>query len=250
LKPASIARIMISFSLAAPANAVEITIQHGRIFTMPEHPLKPLTRNSSIAALAIALVLPALPVLSGCVADARSEFTIAGIQRHRQCLGEASPVRPAVNAARVDADTVGLFFQSDARLPTAGDTIYIQIYRPDLIRANLGEPIELADPRILDVGDEAFEKPPVARAMAIFAESCPEVTETFGVLGTVVFEELGGEDGDPVKGRLLDAQIISLRDDALVAGEVSGTWDFIIDTRRPFQYFPAESGRMPDDLLP
>lgn len=197
-----------------------------------------------------ALMLGVALLLSACVPPSDAEFTLSGIAEHQQCLENASPIRPSVSYARIDADGVGLFFQTDGRQASAGDSVYLQVYQPERVRANLGEPFELADPRELEDGDHHFDTPPVVRGVAYFAQSCPDVSESFGLTGTVIFEKLGDKRGEHITGVLQDAQIISLRDDTVVATDFSGDWDFEIDPTRPYQYFPTyptenHAGRLP-----
>lgn len=210
----------------------------------------PAPRRARRGAGLRALGLVSAILLSGCVVPSDSEFTIAGIAQHQECMANASPVRPVANIARIQADGIGLFFQTDARRPSAGDSIYLQVYQPEHVRERLGEPIELADPRELKDGDHTFDTPPVMRGAAFFAQSCPDLSESFGLLGTVIFEELGEKNGEQIRGELRDAQIISLRDNTVVATDLNGQWDFTVNLNRPGQYFPNYPQGYPDGRLP
>lgn len=195
--------------------------------------------------------LPMLAASPGCIADSEAEFVINDISLHADCLTGASPLQSSLNTAWVDRDAMQLYFQTDSRSPTAGDTINIQVYQPEWVRAHLGEPITLADPRELLDGAHRFADPPVVRGAAIFAQSCPRVSESFGLTGTIVFERLGNKNGEVIAGELINGQLISLREDATVARDVSGQWKFSINPRRPFQaYPPAQDVRFPQGLLP
>lgn len=187
---------------------------------------------------------------AGCVSPGDAEFTLADIAQHLTCLENASPLQASSSFARVAPDSVGLFFQTDSRQASGGDAIYLHVYEPEQIRAHPGEPFALADPRELQDGDHTFDSPPVVRGAAYFADSCPDAPESFGIIGTVIFNEFGTQRGDRMRGELRDAQIISLRDDAQVVGQLSGTWDFTVNQNRPRQYFPNTPVQEPAGRLP
>jgi|GEM_PF-3301997 len=197
-----------------------------------------------------ALGLIGAALAGGCVSPSDAQFTLASIAQHQDCLENASPLQASSSFARVAPGGVGLFFQTDSRQASAGDAIYLHVYQTEQIRAHPGQSFALADPRELQGGEHTFDAPPVVRGAAYFADSCPEVPESFGVIGTVIFSEFGTEKGDRMRGELRDAQIISLRDDSVVVGELSGTWDFTVNLNRPRQYFPNtpvqdSTGRLP-----
>ena len=203
-----------------------------------------------IASFFGALSVVSATMVSGCVAQDDAEFGLSGVAPQYKCLESASPIEPASSFARLELDRTGLFFQTDGRQASAGDAIYLQIYEVAHVRAHLGEPFELADPRELEGGEHTFDTPPVARGMAYFAKSCPEIPESFGVIGTVIFHEFGDKKGAQMRGELRDAQVISLRDNTVVADALWGEWDFSINLNRPRQYFPNDpvqdsTGRLP-----
>lgn len=197
-----------------------------------------------------AFALLGVTMLGACVAPNDAEFTISGIEEHQKCLENASPLQSSSSFARVEPKGVGLFFQTDPRRASAGDSIYLHVYQPERVRAQLGEPFELADPRELRDGDHTFDTPPVVRGVALFADSCPDIPESFGVLGTVIFKELGETNDTHVIGELTGGQIISLRDKKIVARELSGEWDFKVNLKRPGQYFPNTPVEDPTGRLP
>lgn len=214
----------------------------------PSAPRRPSRRRALAPYLAS---LAALALLAGCLPDSQAEFVIRDISRHEDCLAQASPLQSSLNTVWVDQDALEIFFQTDSRAPGAGDTISLQIYQPEWVRAHLGEPIILADPLDLLDGAHRFDQPPRVRGAAIFAQSCPDISESFGLTGTVVFERLGEKNGETVSGKLLSGQLLSLRDAAIVAQDVSGEWEFSINPRRPFQPYPApHDTRFPQGPLP
>lgn len=197
-------------------------------------------------AACICLWLLASLSLAGCGAEETGEFTLSGFQRYGECLSKASPIRPSSFTSRdAPGDTIGLFFQTDYRLPSTSDTVYLQIYQTDYVRQHLGEPIELSNPTELVYGDQRFDQPPIVRGLIQFEQTCPKIKETFALLGTVVFDEIGAHNGDIVSGRLVDGQVISLRDLSVVADNISGSWQFTVSERRPHQYFPTFGSGVP-----
>ncbi|QDG49648.1 hypothetical protein FIV42_02495 [Persicimonas caeni] len=186
---------------------------------------------------------------AGCAASDDAEFTIGSVERYEECLTTASPIRPKMLAARERVNTIGVFMQTDHRLPSVSDLVYLEVYQPKLVRSRLGEPFELADPLELE-DDEEFDEPPVIRGVIAFSETCPELKETFALRGTVVFNQLGAENGAIVQGELVDGVIVSTRDENVVARDVTGSWEFTVDTRRPNQYFPSYREEIPRGPLP
>ena len=219
------------------------------LYHRPRHHLgtRPL-----LARLRAASALAALCVLgtTGCADDGNGEFTISGIEQHEDCLSTASPLRPEMLAARERVNTIGLFMQTDFRLPSTSDLVYFEVYQPDYVRSRLGEPIELADPLELFKDDFEFDEPPVVRGQMLFAETCPEVLATFALRGTVIFHELGAEDGDVVRGELIDGEIINPREETVVARQVNGTWRYTVDQIRPKQHFPTFRDEIPRGPVP
>jgi hypothetical protein len=209
---------------------------------------RPRTQLLMLAAWSI-LVSSAALALSGCSTEDDAEFVISDAQRHQDCFSAASPLRPEMFSSRESLDSVGVFMQTDYRLPSTSDLVYLEVYQPDLVRSQLGEPVELADPLELFRDDFEFDEPPVVRGELFFAETCPELKETFGLRGSVVFTELGTDDEDFVEGELIDGEIISLRDEVVV-GQISGTWRFVVDQGRPLQYYPTFRDEAPRGPVP
>lgn len=203
-----------------------------------------------LVACSLGVLLASMGLASAsCAADEDAEFTIGSVQRYEDCLATASPIRPKMLAARERVNTIGVFMQTEAVLPSISDLVYFEVYQPKLVRSKLGEPIELADP--LEFEDDAdFDVPPVVRGVIAFSETCPELNETFGLRGTVVFDQLGADDGDIVAGQLVDGVIVSTRDNEIVAEDVAGSWEFTVDQRRPHQYFPTYRDEIPRGPVP
>lgn len=204
----------------------------------------PLATTSNRPPLLMAALLVGV-LVAGCGAESDAEFRISGIQQFDECLSKASPIQPEMMASRQRVNTIGVFLQTTYPLPSAADTVYFEIYQPELIRQNLGQPFELADPIELFVGEEEFDEPPVLRGQILFGETCPEVTETFALRGTVVFEELSAEDGQFVTGELIDGQIVSTRDESVVADQIEGSWQFEVQQGRPNDYYPTYRDEIP-----
>lgn len=202
--------------------------------------------------------LHSLPVLAlvcwlasaGCAADEDAEFTIGSIERYEECLSAASPIRPHMLASRDRVDTIGLFMQTDFRLPSTSDLVYLEVYQPKLVRSRFGEPFELADPLELAEPDFEFDEPPIVRGVIAFSDTCPELNETFGLRGTVIFDQLGAQNGDIVEGELVDGVIVSTRDENIVARDVTGSWQFTVKPAGPYQTFPTFREEIPRGPAP
>ncbi|MFP4597416.1 MAG: hypothetical protein ACLFVJ_04140 [Persicimonas sp.] len=197
---------------------------------MPSTPIADWRRASVAAA--------ALVVLAGCAAQDEGEFTLSGFEQHEACFSEASPLRPEMFTASDNIDAVSVSMQTDFRLPSTSDLVQIVVYQPEQVRERLGEPIELADPLELVRDDEEFDQPPVVRAELGFGESCPEILETFGLRGTIVFDELDADRGGHVSGQLVGAEAVSLRQERVIIGQVDGSWAFDVRSQTPYNRFP------------
>ncbi len=180
----------------------------------------------------------ALVVLAGCAAEDEGEFTLSGFAQHEACLSEASPLQPEMFSASDSIDAVSVSMQTDFRLPSTSDLVRIVVYQPEQVRERLGEPIELADPLELVQNDEEFDQPPVVRAELGFGESCPEILETFGLRGTIVFDELDAGRGGHVSGQLVGAEAVSLRQEQVIIGQIDGSWAFDVRSHTPYKRFP------------
>jgi hypothetical protein len=200
--------------------------------------------RTQVLAVCLAVIASTGLCLGGCAGDDDAEFVVSNIQRHQDCFSAASPIRPELFASRDSHDSIGVFMQTQYRLPSTSDLVYLEIYQPDVVRSRLGEPIDLADPLELFRDDFEFDQPPVLRGEVAFAETCPDLTETFQLQGTVVFRSLSTDDGDIVEGEVLDGQLISMRDEVAVA-QISGTWRFAVEQGRPLQYYPTFDEEVP-----
>ncbi len=195
------------------------------------------------------LVLATLAIgVGACANDDTGHFTVSGVQRYQQCISKASPIEPQLFAARARINSIGLFFQTDYRLPSLSDLVYFEVYQPDYVRQHLGEPIALSNPLELIQGDERFATPPVVRGQISFDHTCPQIRESFGLVGTVVFDQIGDQDGDIVQGSLVDAKIVSVRDNGVVAEHVDGTWQFTVS--KPPRYFSNDRDKYPYGPVP
>ncbi|MFW5968329.1 MAG: hypothetical protein ACOCV2_12465 [Persicimonas sp.] len=180
----------------------------------------------------------AVAIAAGCVDQDQGAFELADIERDEECLQEASPVEPSKFGVREQRDTITLFMETDYRLASLGDGVLVELYQPDTVRENLGEPVELADPLELVEDDEKFDDDPVARAQLLVDESCPGLDERLGLRGEIIFEAIGTERGDDVVGRIENAEAVSLRREDVAIGSVTGQWDYTIKMARPYKYYP------------
>jgi hypothetical protein len=189
--------------------------------------------------LTVLLLAGAWCLLGGCTPEDEAEFVLSGFERHEDCLERASPIEPQKFSLRERVGTVGVFMQTDFRLPSVSDTVYVEVYQPEVVSEQLGQPIELGDPMELVEGDERFDELPVARASLFVAETCPEILETFALRGAVVFDELDTDKGGLISGSL-DAEALSVRSGEVVIDEVTGSWQFTVRVRRPYRHYPDE----------
>lgn len=189
--------------------------------------------------LTTVLITAVICAITSCTPEDEAEFVLSGLQQHADCLALASPIEPQKFSLRERVGTVGLFMQTDYRLPSTSDTVYVEVYQPEVVLGQLGQPIELGDPMELVAGDERFDELPVARASLFVAETCPEINETFALRGTIVFDELETNKGGLVSGNL-DGEALSVRTGEVVVEEVTGSWQFSVRVRRPYRHFPDE----------
>lgn len=79
--------------------------------------------------------------------------------------------------------------------------------------------------------------PTVVRGSLLLAQTCPDSYQPIEVAGgTIVFEELGTENGDRVALRFDGTSLRDLRTGAVVGTGFSGEMDFEVRTSRPYRW--------------
>lgn len=171
------------------------------------------------------LAICALIWASGCGPSDSALFEVDGVQKHQECLGKTFPFRPIFHAYRERADSVGIFFQSRGGNAQFVDVVHFEVFDPTNVET--GTPITL-DPII------TYETR-VASTVEL-GESCPEVNDSIGLLGTITFDSFSQEIGTLISGTV-DGELTSLRDLETVASSFTGEFEFTSQVGQPFEEF-------------
>lgn len=140
-------------------------------------------------------------------------------------MGQMFPFDPIFFAARERADSMGLFFQS-----RGGNFQFV-----DLLH------FEVFDHEEVSAGSTLTVHPITARdSEAVggleLGESCPDLADSLGVEGTLTFDSFS-RDVDGLISGTIEGQVVSLKDDDVVAGSLSGTFDFTVQLGQPYEEF-------------
>lgn len=176
-----------------------------------------------IARAAILLLLGIAVV--GCSPPSSARFEVTDVQKHADCMDAAFPFVPIFHASRSRDESVGIFFQSRGGNFQSVDVVHFEVFGTE--RLPLGEPIPL-DPVVM-------ERTTVASDL-LLGESCPEITDSFGIQGTITFDEFS-QTMDGIIAGSLDGELVSLRSNEVIAGSFTGTFDFTVQIGQPFEEF-------------
>jgi len=200
----------------------------------------PSVKRGRVLAAAVLAGLLLAPACGGGDENT-GHFEVADIRvddERGACLDATFPLDPTFFAARDRIDSVGIFMQSRARPGQDADILYLEVLKPNEVREQTGTPI-------------AFGGPPSAstpiRAEVDMGETCPRLNASLRLQGSVQFDTLGTDSGERVAGALLEGTVVDNRSGEIVAGEVTGRWEFVVETEAPHQFHPTYDDEYPVD---
>ncbi|MFB6263349.1 MAG: hypothetical protein ABEL76_06955 [Bradymonadaceae bacterium] len=178
------------------------------------------------------LVVSTLVGMSACADSGnRAHFEVSGVQKYGECFDRAFPFEPTFFAARDRIDSIGLFMQSQTRRDQRADFVIFEVLDPGAVREALGEPVPVTHPPTAES---------TVRAEVGLRESCESTNVSLAVDGRVVFDKLGIQRGQTVRGRIVEASILDTRTGDVVARELTGRWKFDVATGSPHRSFPTQ----------
>ena len=170
-------------------------------------------------------------VVTGCVpVNDEGRFDIDDVQQHQECLREVFPFEPSFLATHKSLDSVGLLMQSQTRLTQSADYVYIEVFEPG--------PITPDSPKTFTFGYPTDANTPV-RAEVALRETCPELNVSLAVRGRLTLERLETDSGGSVVGQLTEGTVIDARSGQVIAGDITGSWDFTSKVTAPWRNFPT-----------
>ncbi len=182
--------------------------------------------NTISALLLVSLLIPACSPN-----DNAAQFTLAGKSTtNADCFERAFPLDAKLSAARDNENTVSLFFHSAVTDFDQTNGIYIEVYKPDAVRKNLGQAIPISAPGLVDAI--------VGAKVTLFA-ACPDIVNSFFLDGEITFTALESGKNAHMAGSITDARILNTRTFEVVAEGLSGSWDFHVEHGQPSQTFYA-----------
>ena len=182
-----------------------------------------------LPAVVLAALLAAGGLGCGDSPDA-GRFEIGEIRAHDKCLQAASPLKPTFFAARERRDSVGLFMQTKARVESDADVVWIEVLKPAQAKRNPDKVYSFEYP--------PAEKTPV-RAELLVEETCPDLNVSLAIRGRARFDKLNLEAGEKVVGELLEGAVVDARTGEVVAGSISGRWNFDVEITAPHRDYPT-----------
>jgi hypothetical protein len=192
------------------------------------HPDRPARRLQAWPTPALLLVAA---LATACVpVNDEGRFDLENVQRHEECLQEVFPFEPTFLAAHNSLDSVGLLMQSQARLTQSADYVYIEIFEPGQVAAG--------SPTTFTFGYPTDAETP-ARAEVALRESCPQLNVSLAIRGKVTLERLDTDSGGRVIGQLTEGTVIDARSGEVVAGSITGSWDFTSKVTAPWRNYPT-----------
>ncbi len=161
---------------------------------------------------------------SACAEDSSGEFDVSDVQKHADCLGEVFPFEPDFLTARERQGSVGLFMQSQGGNFQGVDSIYFEVFN-----ASAGSTLDFTQPGSTLEAQALGEFEPGA--------SCPDLVESMYFTGQIQFDEFNPEQDGTISGELVGASIMSGRDDSVIAGSVTGTFEIFVRRGPPYEEF-------------
>lgn len=184
--------------------------------------MRPRAQNIHVLVALVALI----GTTAACGTPSDTVFTVSDVRQHSDCLDLVFPFEPPFQAARQRSDSIALFFQSDGGNFQITDVITFDIFDEEAARGSGG--VQLATLP----GDDV-----AASGSAEFSESCPDLGDNLGIVGTLVFEQLTTQSRGVVQGELVDGQIVSVDSGEVVAGQIEGSFSFIVQVGQPYAEF-------------
>lgn len=181
--------------------------------------------TKAVATWALALVFVAA---SGCGdPDEHARIDIDDTEGLDDCFAQQFPFEPSLRAARSRDGRTGIFLQTSPDVKSRNDVAYFQLY--DNEQVSTGEAIELAT---------ASSSAPRARGKLVFLSSCPDRHDTLELEGTIEFDSF-----DPAANGVIDGHFtgsaVDPRTGEQRAGEVTGSWRFVVRQGPPYEDFYA-----------
>jgi hypothetical protein len=161
----------------------------------------------------------------GCGQPGSARFVVDDIQKHEECLSRMFPFEPIFFAARERAESVGIFLQSRGGNFQSVDIIHFEVFNPDDVQTGVSIPV-----------DSTVTRDSQAVGSLQLGESCPELRDSLAVSGSIVFNSFSREVNGLMSAEF-EGQIVSLTDDDVVAGSLSGDFDFTVELGQPYEEF-------------
>lgn len=180
-----------------------------------------MNRQLQIASLVL------LATLSGACSDTgfgRFEGNVVG---GPSCMSDFMPFESAFQTAQDRPDSIVLFFQSDGGTPAGKDFIQFTILSPSDLE--LGTAYSLEDP----LSPESSFVGQIS-----LTDSCPDDALALYLTGEFTLNQYKPTNGSAVTGTFADGAAIDADTGEVVIEEMSGSWDFTLNTGPPYEAFP------------
>ena len=158
----------------------------------------------------LTFLLAITALVAACSPPASARFEVSDVQKHQECFDLAFPFDPVFLASRSRDESVGIFFQSRGGNFQFVDLIHFEVFGTGNLP--IGEPIEM-DPIVMNATRVASD--------LVLGRSCPEMTDSLGLTGTITFDEFSQEIDGVIAGSV-DGSVVSLRSGDTVAGSLTG----------------------------
>lgn len=180
---------------------------------------------SEARALTIVLVVFAAGLASCENTEEYAEFVADDVGALPDCMADQFPFEPAFLSARTRDDRTGIFLQTTLDVKHQTDLAHIVLY--DTGSVTTGESIELA---------KGSDQQARARGKIAFFSTCPDLTETLRLTGSVSFDSFEPETNGVVDGHFT-GQARLARSGEVVVDELEGNWRFVVRSGQPYQDF-------------
>jgi hypothetical protein len=175
--------------------------------------------------LAFLLLVILAPWAWGCGEPGTGRFQVSDVQKHDECIGRMFPFEPVFFAARERVDSMGLFFQSRGGNFQSVDVIHFEVFGSNGIEP--GTQLTL---------DPLAARESEAVGSLELGESCPDLADSLAITGTLTLDSFS-RDVDGLISGSVDGEVVSLLDDDIVAGSLTGQFDFTVQLGQPYEEF-------------